>query len=173
MSLGCSILVLAALAQPAQPASIAPQLESLRPYIGKTFRGIFKNSTPEKPMIDIAKWERALNGQAVRVLHSINNGDYGGETLIYWDPAKKALSYHYFTTAGFFTHGTMRKAGKSMISLEDVVGNANGITKVRNTSRFNDDGSFTSKAEFFANGKWAPGHEITYTEAPGAEVVFR
>ena len=33
-------------------------LEILRPLLGKTWRGEFKNSTPEKPVVDIARWER-------------------------------------------------------------------------------------------------------------------
>ncbi|MBM3823961.1 MAG: hypothetical protein FJ404_13940 [Verrucomicrobia bacterium] len=58
----------------AEPAALDEKLEVLRPFLGKTWRGEFKDSTPEKPVVDIAKWERALNGKAVRVLHSINDG---------------------------------------------------------------------------------------------------
>jgi hypothetical protein len=53
--------------------TLAKELEPLRPFIGKTWKGQFKNSTPEKPRADVAKWERALNGQAVRILHSVND----------------------------------------------------------------------------------------------------
>ena len=49
-------------------------LEPLRPLLGKTWRGEFKNSTPEKPIVDVSRWERILNGKAVRVMHSINEG---------------------------------------------------------------------------------------------------
>ena len=91
----------------ADKPSLDPHLEPLRPLLEKTWKGAFKNSTPEKPTVDVARWERALNGKAVRVLHSINDGVYGGETLIVWDPKKNVLESHYFTTAGFTTTGTV------------------------------------------------------------------
>src|SRR5688572_28206099 len=53
--------------------TLAKELEPLRPFIGKTWKGQFKDSTPEKPKVDVAKWERALNGQAVRILHSVDH----------------------------------------------------------------------------------------------------
>jgi hypothetical protein len=49
-----------------------PVIDPIRPLSGKTWRGVFANSTPEKPVVDIARWELALNGQVVRILHSIN-----------------------------------------------------------------------------------------------------
>ena len=76
-----SIRVLSAADSP----SLDPNLEPLRPFLGKTWKGEFKNSTPDKPVVDVMQWERALNGKAVRVLHSINDGEYGGESFIVWD----------------------------------------------------------------------------------------
>ena len=67
--------------------------ENLKPfenYIGKTFKGEFANSTPEKPVYDISNWERALNGNAIRILHSVNNGEYGGESIIMWNAKKES-----------------------------------------------------------------------------------
>jgi hypothetical protein len=78
------------------------------PFTGKTWKGEFASSTPEKPIFDVSRWEFVLNNQAVRVLHSVNQGEYGGETLIMWDTSRSCLSYWYFTTAGFFTQGTMK-----------------------------------------------------------------
>ncbi|HTG43029.1 MAG TPA: hypothetical protein VK633_00735, partial [Verrucomicrobiae bacterium] len=72
------VFLFLASAPAAEPGKLDEHLESLRPFIGKTWRGEFKNSKPEKPTIDVAHWERALNGKAVRVLHSINDGYYGG-----------------------------------------------------------------------------------------------
>ncbi len=155
------------------PPALHPELEVLRPYVGRTWRGDFKNSTPEKPMVDIAKWERALNGQAIRVLHSINQGVYGGETLMTWDATKKTIVYHYFTTAGFMTTGTLRREGGKVISHEFVKGEAGGVAEVRATNELLPDGTMTAKSEYLKNGKWEPGHEIVYREDPKAEVVFK
>jgi hypothetical protein len=73
----------------AESLPLDEHLEPLRPFLGKTWRGEFKNSKPDKPTIDVAHWERALNGKAVRVVHSVNNGSYGGESIIRWDKESK------------------------------------------------------------------------------------
>src|SRR5690349_7233484 len=73
----CFGLDLSLIAAEPQP-TLNPHLEPLRPLLGKTWKGVFDGSTAEKPTVDIARWERVLNGQAVRLLHSINQGVYGG-----------------------------------------------------------------------------------------------
>jgi len=153
--------------------SMAEPLEPFRPLLGKTWRGEFKKSTPEKPLVDIARWERALNGKAVRILHSVNNGSYGGETIIQWDAGKKQIIYHYFTTAGFYTTGTMTHADGKFTSHEKVLGDTSGVTEVRATNELRPDGTLFSKAEYLKNGEWTHGREVLYKEDPNAEVKFR
>jgi hypothetical protein len=109
----------------------------------------------------------------VRNLHSINNGEYGGETMIYYDKDKDSIIYYYFTTAGFYTHGTMQFDGKTVTSHEFVEGNENGITEVKSIVTINDDGSLHNKSLYLKNGEWVQGHEATYVEAPDAEVIFK
>jgi hypothetical protein len=152
---------------------LIPQLEPLRPWIGKTWRGKFKASTPEKPQIDVAHWERALNGQAIRVLHSMNDGMYGGETIITWSKEKQSLIHHYFSTAGFQTSGTIKVTEGKLLTHEVVTGAAEGVTEVRSTITLHPDGTMSNQAEFLRNGKWEPGHEITYREDQQARVIFR
>lgn len=152
---------------------LAEPLQPLKPFLGKTWKGEFANSTPEKPVIDVSRWERALNGQAVRILHSINNGEYGGESLVFWDKEKQSLVFYYFTTAGFFTTGTIKFENGKMISHEYVKGNAEGTTEVKATGEITHEGKMISKAEYFKNGKWQPGHEVTYVEDPSAQVIFK
>jgi hypothetical protein len=166
------VLTTAIAAAPAERPTLNAHLEPLRPFL-KTWKGTFKNSTPEKPVIDIARWERALNGQAVRLTHSINNGSYGGETLIVWDEQKQGLVFYYFTTAGFMTTGTIEFKDGKVITHEDVKGSAQGITEVRGTSELRPDGKFFVKTEYRKDGEWSPGRETLYEEAPGAEVVFK
>ena len=157
----------------AETVSLAEPLEPFRPLLGKTWRGEFKNSRPDKPAIDVARWERALNGKAVRVLHSVNDGAYGGETIIQWDKEKREIIYHYFTTAGFFTTGTMTAAGDKFISLERVVGSTNGVTEVRATTELRPDGTLLTKAEYLKEGQRTGGREVLYKEDPKAEVKFK
>lgn len=157
----------------ADQPSLDPHLEILRPLLEKTWKGHFKDSTPEKPMVDVARWERALNGRAVRILHSVNDGVYGGETLITWDEDQKSLVYHYFTTTSHNTTGKMSTKDGRFVTDELVSGNAGGVTEVRATSELLADGRFHVKAEYLKNGEWSPGHEITYKEDASAKVVFK
>lgn len=156
----------------AQEADLAKELSGLQPMLGKTFRGEFADSTPEKPKVDVSSWERALNGKAVRMLHSINDGQYGGETIFMWDAQQKKVAYWYFTTAGFTTQGTVEFGKNQWTTLEDVKGNANGITKVRATSTLGDD-SLHVKSEYFSGDKWSPGHEVKYKLTKEAKVSFK
>lgn len=157
----------------AETATLDEHLESFRPFLGKTWRGEFKNSKPDRPMIDVSRWERALNGKAVRVLHSVNNGSYGGESIIRWDKESKQIVYHYFTTAGFMTSGTMTLADGKIVAFEKVSGDANGVTEVRSTTELRPDGTMLTKAEYLKNGQPAGGRETIYKEDPKAEVKFK
>jgi len=153
--------------------SLNPHLQPLQPLLGKTWKGAFKDSKPEKPVVDVSHWERVLNGQAVRSLHSINQGIYGGETLFIWDEKKQTVAYYYFTTAGFMTTGTLEIKDGKIITHEDVKGDAGGVTEVRGISEIQPDGKFHVKAEYLKNGQWTLGHEVTYQEDAASEVIFK
>ena len=157
----------------AEKPMLNPHLEPLRPLLGKTFKGPFKDSKPDKPVVDMARWERAMNGQAVRLLHSINQGAYGGETLFMWDEKKQSVVYYYFTTAGYMTTGTMEVKDGRILTHEEVKGEAGGVSEVRATSEIQPDGKFHVNAEYLKDGKWNPGHDVTYEEDPTGEVVFK
>ncbi len=153
--------------------ALNPHLAMLEPLLGKTWKGAFANSKPEKPVVDVIRWERALNGQAVRTLHSINDGVYGGETMFVWVEKKQAVTYYYFTTEGFMTTGTIESKDGHFITSEKVIGDADGITEVRSTSEISPDGKFHVLAEYCKKGKWVLGHEVTYSVDSSATVVFR
>lgn len=148
-------------------------LSVFKGLVGKTWKGEFAGSTPEKPMHDVSKWERAMNGQAVRVTHSVNNGIYGGETIFMWDKKEEKIAFWYFTTDGFHTHGTLEIDGNKWSSTEEVTGNANGITKVKSVSTLKDNGDMEVKSEYFAKDQWQPGHEILYKLSPDSTVIFK
>ncbi len=153
--------------------NLAKALEPLRSFMGKTWQGHFKDSKPEKPNIDVMKWERALNGQAIRILHSINRGEYGGETIITWNPKTSRLEFYYFTTAGFITLGSIAFEAGKLITHEEVAGNQDGVTEVKATMEILPNGRLHTKSRYLKKGQWVDGHEVTYEEAPGAEVIFR
>jgi hypothetical protein len=162
-----------ALAAPAEAQdALAPELEAFRPFIGKTWRSV-PPAESEKPVVDVSRWERALNGRAIRVLHSINDGEYGGESIVYWEAERKVLAYAYFTTAGHNTAGTFTVQDGALIGNEKVSGEANGVTEVRSTTRLLPDGRMHMKAEYLQKDAWVPGHEFFYVEDPSASVVFK
>jgi len=155
--------------------ALDPHLETLRPLLEKTWKQISEPQpgSTNKPALDVARWERALNGRAIRILHSINDGLYGGESIIMWDETKQAVTYHYFTTATFTTTGTMTFKDGKIIVHEIVNGNAGGITEVRGEFEQRSDGTYHVKAEHLKDGKWSPGREATYREDATAKVVFK
>lgn len=162
---------LTALPLAAAEPKLDEHLAAFAPFVSKTWRGEFKNSTKEKPMFDVSRWEIALKGKAVRTMHSINDGVYGGETIIMWDSEKKALVAFYFTTAGFYTQSTFEIKDGKLHSREMVKGNAQGITEVEAVTELTD-GKLHVKSRYLAKGQWTDGHEITYTESPDAKVVL-
>jgi hypothetical protein len=159
-------------AQEAKP-SLDSHLEPFRPLLGKTMKAVFKDSKPDKLTIDVSKWERALNGKAVRMTHSINQGVYGGETIFIWDAKKQQVTYYYFTTADYMTVGTVKFDNRKIITHEIVSDSGDGITEVRGNSELSTDGGLHVKAEYFKKGTWVPGHEADYKEDPAALVVFK
>lgn len=167
------LCLLAFMARADETKALDPALEGFRPFLNKTWRGEFKESTPEKPMIDVSRWERALNGKAIRVLHSLNDGVYGGETIIRWDTTKKEVVYDYFTTAGFSTAGTMKIAEGRITATEKVAGEPGGITEVRSTTELRKDGTMLTKAEYLKEGKVSGGREVIYREDPKGEVKWK
>lgn len=154
----------------AAAAEPSPHLKPLEPFVGKTWKGLVD---PEKGLHDVSRWELALNGQAVRILHSVGDGAYGGETLVVWDRDRETLIYYYFTTAGFYTHGTARVDDEGRLhTREEVTGNEAGITEVRSTQELLPDGRLRVRTRMLRNGEWEERPEVIYEEAPGAEVVL-
>lgn len=167
-----SLLVSFASVSGAEERSLDENLQALQPFLGN-WRGEFKASSPEKPIVDVALWERALNGKAVRILHSINEGAYGGETLVTWDAKSKTIVYHYFTTAGFQTKGTMKIDGKKLVCHELVMGNTEGTTEVKSTIELPDENTMHTSAKYFKNGTSEQGREVTYRRVSDVQPVFK
>lgn len=138
----------------------------LTQFVGKSYKG--SPGGPNEPA-DIQTWEWALGGTAILIRHAIEDGSYGGDTYVYRDAATGDLVYVYITNAGFRTEGTMTvNADGSYSAVEDVAGH-DTISKVRSTSRINDDGTTTTRSEYFQNGEWVDGHSFSY--APTDETL--
>jgi len=148
------------------------ELELLKPFVGKTFRGIMGDPKGEHS-VDVQRWERILNGTSIRIMHSVDEGAYGGETILYWDKQEQRIAYYYFTTAGFITHGYMLVEEGKYIAFEKVDGNEQGISEVKSITVLNEDGSLTATSEYFKNGEWVEGHKIEYSLDMNAEFKFK
>ena len=153
--------------------NLSKYLEAFEPYIGKTYKGEFAESTPEKPVFDVQRWERILNGNGVKITHSVNNGEYGGESIIMWDSKLEKLVSWYFTTAGFYTQAIVEIDDDKIIVIEKVTGNQNGITEVKSITQLMSNGEKHTKAQYLQNGKWIDGHDIYYKESPEDKIKFR
>ena len=172
VSITISLAVASSMAAAGQPA-LNPHLEFLPPWLDKTFKSEGKESSSGKPTTDVVRWERALNGKAVRITHSLNDGAYGGEVIVRWDEEKQAVFYHYFTTDTFWTEGTMTFSGGKITSHESVKGEAGGVTEVRATIEMRPDGTYLQKSGYLKDGKWSPGREALYRPDPAARVIFK
>ena len=153
--------------------NLLEHLKPFEPYIGKTFKGEFAHSTKESPVFDISFWERILNGMAIKITHSVNDGEYGGISIITWDENKNSLVSSYFTTAGFTTNALMHFEDGKLISLEDVTGCENGTTKFKAIIQFLENGDLQNSSQYLMNDKWVDGHTIYYKETPDAKIVFK
>ncbi|NMP15045.1 hypothetical protein [Thalassotalea sp. Y01] len=140
-------------------------------YLGN-WEAVFESVDGKPSVVDVAHWERALNGKAIRTLHSINDGVYGGESLIFWDKEKQKVVFYYFTTADFYTQGYIEiVSDNSFIAYEDVTGNEDGITKVRSTSVLEKD-KLTVSTAYFKNDEWTPSESRSYTRS-NKKVIFK
>ncbi|MDR7119423.1 hypothetical protein [Rheinheimera soli] len=171
----CLIVALFSVSLTAAEPVLHPELEIFRPYIDSHWEGDLTEPGKEKKMVDRSIWSRVLNGQAIKTVHSVNNGEYGGETMIFWDQKQQKIAYYYFTTAGFYTHGTMsyNATTKSIEAVEQVQNNAQGITQVRSHSVLNESGTLEVSSDYLQNGQWVKGHSATYKRVPQTQVTFR
>ena len=152
--------------------NIPKNLQKLKHMLGKTWKGVSPDSDEEEKMVDISRWEVILQGQAVRVTHCVNRGEYGGETTIMWDEQKQQIVTYYFTTAGFYSEGSLRFEEGKIFSHEYIHGNLKGITQVKSLTNILSDGRLHVRSEYLKDGNWIGGHEFYYKEAPEEEVML-
>lgn len=168
------LLLMSGLVGAGETLPLHPKLEPLRPYLNQHWQGDLTQPGTDTAVIDRSLWSRALNGQAIKTVHSVNDGQYGGESFIFWDEAKQSLAYYYFTTAGFYTHGTMQFDAQvgEIIAVEKVENNQNGITEVKSFSRIMPDGKMKVKSSYLQNGNWIEGHSATYQPVAAQPIRF-
>ena len=145
----------------AKGAPFVEQLAIFEPYLG-TWEAVFEEKDGKPTVVDVSHWEKTLNGTTLRTLHSINDGMYGGESLIFFDKTKQQLVFYYFTTAGFYTQGTIDVlSDNSFVAYEAVTGNKDGITQVKSTSTMSPE-KLTVSTSYLKKGQWTDPETRTY-----------
>ena len=151
---------------------LSDHLIEMKPFIGNTYKGDFINSTKENPMFDVLSFERALNGNAIKVIHSVNNGEFVGETMVMWNPEKGGLQSWYFTSAGSLTIQNVQIRKNTFISIENVERNQNGITKVKTIMEVLNEDQIKKRTKYLMNNMWKDGSETVYNKINGLKPVF-
>ena len=151
---------------------LSDHLIEMKPFIGNTYKGDFINSTKENPMFDVLSFERALNGNAIKVIHSVNNGEFGGETMIMWNPEKGGLQSWYFTSAGSLTIQNVQIKKDTFITIENVEKNQNAITKVKTIIEVLHGDQIKKRTKYLMNNLWKDGSETLYNKVDGLKPVF-
>ena len=150
--------------------SLMKELEVFAPYLG-TWESSFAVTPGQPKVTDVSRWESALGGAALRTVHSINDGEYGGESIIFWDNKARKLKFYYFTNAGFYTNGWLEVLDdKTFVAYEDVTGSAQGITQVKSTSTLSDS-QLVVTTQYFKAGSWGEPQKRIYTRS-SKDVVF-
>ena len=70
-------------------------------------------------------------------------------------------------------HVVMYFKDDKLISIEEVTGNQNGITKVKAIAKFLPQGGFINSSMYYQNNVWVDGHEVHYKESPESKVQFK
>lgn len=150
---------------------LAKELSVFKPYLG-TWQADFTVAEGKPPIQDVSQWQRALNGMAIKTRHSINEGEYGGESMIFWDSKEQSIVFYYFTTAGFYTKGTMKVLSPTQfVAYENVTGSKEGITRVKSTSEFSNE-QFIVSTSYLKKGEWTKPEQRVYSRS-NKEVKFK
>ena len=151
---------------------LSKELNGFKNFLGRTFEGEFHNSTQSNPLIDVMCFERILNGYGIRITHSVNNGEFGGEMIIMWNAEINKLESFYFTTGGMRSRSIVEVMNNQINFIEDVSKNNNGIKKVKKIYRIKDSGRLESQIKYYMNNIWVNSHELFYNEIPFSKVNF-
>ncbi len=150
-----------------QTTATAAQREEfgvLADLVGRTFRGEPTDASAGN-IADIQLWLWSDDGEALIIKHRLEDGSYGGDSIVTKNSETGKLSYIYNTNAGFSTQGDFVLDDKGhWEAVEDVSGQSD-ITKVRSRGYIREDGALISSSEYLKNGEWVPGNSFVYHES--------
>lgn len=131
-------------AAPAFAGQTYAPMAPFAPLAGTAWRG--EGTAPDgSSVVDYAVYELILGGRALQATHRLEDGSYGGRTIIFYDEGAKEYVFHYFTTAGFHTTGSLELTEEGFDSIEKVNGHPD-VAEVRASARIGD-GVITVESE--------------------------
>ncbi|PAP75614.1 hypothetical protein [Rubrivirga marina] len=151
----------------AQEWEPAEQLAPLAPLVGAPWRGTFEQDG--QSVTDVSRFEWAMRGQALRNVHTLEGGGYGGETLIWAEG--DSLRFVYVTSGGFSTSGTGSVRTDGALVVEEAVEGHPEIDRVRSVSLVDAEGRLQTITEFRRQGAWSPGRSVMYVRTPEAALA--
>ena len=137
---------------------------------GKVWRGEGKGPN-SKPIIDIAVYEMILGGRAFQSTHKLEGGTYGGRTIFFYDEGNKEYIFHYFTTAGFHTTGTMAPIEDGFTVIEKVNGH-DEIAQVQSDMMVVDGVLQVLTSHVTHDGNSSAGDTLAYREVKDPDPSF-
>lgn len=135
----------------------------LADFAGHMYRGVPTEASSES-VADVQLWLWSEDGEHLIIKHRLEDGSYGGDTVISKDESNGQLSYVYKTNAGFNTTGKFSVSPDgTWEAIEEVTGQSD-VTMVRSRGHKREDGALVSTSDYLKSGKWVPGHSFVYTE---------
>ena len=117
-------------------------------------------------VVDVSKGEMILDGRAFQGTHRIEGSAYGGRTIIFYDEAAQGYIYHYFTTAGFHTTGTIDITDQGYTASEKVQGHPT-IAQVASSLTIVGDTHLVDVKYQSHDGVWSDAPRRTYRPYEG------
>lgn len=137
---------------------------------GKVWRG--EGTAPNgEPIVDIAVHEMILGGRAFQSTHKLEGGTYGGRTIFFYDEGNKEYLFHYFTTAGFHTTGTMTPIDGGFTVIEKVNGHKE-FAEVHSDMKVGEKELRVVTRHITHDGKASDGDTLVYTQVENPDPAF-
>ncbi|WP_050808373.1 hypothetical protein [Asticcacaulis biprosthecium] len=171
----CLAQPVAALAQtPDVPAKATGRaaFAPLEAWAGKTWRGTGNGPAGGAKIQDVQQWQWDLGGHAIRIIHSVNDGAYAGESVLFPAPDGDGFVYTYVTTGGFYTTGVIRPAGQNAYVAEETVHGVPGLGKLRSEGELGADGVYRVRSSMEKDGQWIETGGFDYVEDAAAKPVL-
>ena len=134
----------------------------LAEFVGHTYVGEPRGGDKDA-LADFQEWswhdERV---PTLQIRHSLEDGSYGGSTIVRRNEVTGDLSYVYTTTAGLVSKGVFNVSQSGKWSAEEKVEGHESITKVRSKGNRRKDGSLVTTSEYFQDGRWVAGDAFVY-----------